>query len=252
MIDDFEKFLDECVEEHEKESNWVFDCIVYLRYRYDHEKDWTYAHEILTFNGSKCACEWLNDWYEGQQHVEYIGMIPIDSIPEEVFWRPREDYVVMSNKTEITLYWYCVEIIEIINDNQHCEKSENISVLKRFVQEILNLVCGCMTENMSSKEIPHIDNVELKTTLLAFLTSIPIKCNISVNDEYVNKKIKRSFNSVKNIGYVKLPRKGMGSVNWIKEVRSLLKEFEHFKDISEDPNFEKMRDILISHEGDTL
>ena len=51
------------------------DCsfLVYLRYRYEGDTEWEYSAEAAacSFNGNIC---WLNDWWEGQQEVEYLAI----------------------------------------------------------------------------------------------------------------------------------------------------------------------------------
>ena len=48
--------------------------LVYLRYKYDFEKEWTYSMECAAWNAYEDAVCWLNDWYEGQQNVEYLAI----------------------------------------------------------------------------------------------------------------------------------------------------------------------------------
>lgn len=37
-------------------------------------------NEILEFNGNDLSWCWLNDWYEGQRDVEYIGRIGLSEV----------------------------------------------------------------------------------------------------------------------------------------------------------------------------
>ena len=51
--------------------------LVYLRCKYSHETEWEYLIEccgLYNFND----IIWFNDWYEGQQDVEYLGIATID------------------------------------------------------------------------------------------------------------------------------------------------------------------------------
>ena len=51
--------------------------LVYLRCKYSHETKWEYLIEccgLYNFND----IIWFNDWYEGQQDVEYLGIATID------------------------------------------------------------------------------------------------------------------------------------------------------------------------------
>lgn len=58
--------------------------LVYLRYRYNTDvfkEDWQYSVEAAS-----CGCEydgrvcWLDDWWEGQQDVEYLAITKIGEI----------------------------------------------------------------------------------------------------------------------------------------------------------------------------
>lgn len=37
-------------------------------------------NEILEFNGNDLSWCWLNDWYEGQKNIEYIGSIRLSEV----------------------------------------------------------------------------------------------------------------------------------------------------------------------------
>ena len=37
-------------------------------------------NEILEFNGDDLSWRWLNDWYEGQKNIEYIGSIGLSEV----------------------------------------------------------------------------------------------------------------------------------------------------------------------------
>lgn len=37
-------------------------------------------NEILEFNGDDLSWCWLNDWYEGQRSIEYIGSIRLSEV----------------------------------------------------------------------------------------------------------------------------------------------------------------------------
>ena len=37
-------------------------------------------NEILEFNGNDISWCWLNDWYEGQKNIEYIGSIRLSEV----------------------------------------------------------------------------------------------------------------------------------------------------------------------------
>lgn len=54
------------------------DYIVEVHYKYSFEDVWTVSNEILTI--SVDGIEWLNDWYEGQEDIEVLGIISVDAI----------------------------------------------------------------------------------------------------------------------------------------------------------------------------
>lgn len=56
----------------------IDDFIVYMRIRYDHETEWLYLLEPLFFDFDTWRPTWENDWDEGQQHVEYLAVMPLD------------------------------------------------------------------------------------------------------------------------------------------------------------------------------
>ena len=37
-------------------------------------------NEVLEFNGDDLSWCWLNDWYEGQKDIEYIGSIRLSEV----------------------------------------------------------------------------------------------------------------------------------------------------------------------------
>lgn len=55
-------------------ENDDYSFLVYLRYKYDFEKEWTYSAECAAWNACEDCVSWLNDWYEGQQNVEYLAI----------------------------------------------------------------------------------------------------------------------------------------------------------------------------------
>lgn len=43
-------------------------------------KDNKYELELLEFNGNDLTHTWLNDWYEGQQYIDFYGVYTEDNI----------------------------------------------------------------------------------------------------------------------------------------------------------------------------
>lgn len=60
----------------------VTDYIVRLKYKYNHETDYTITNEIFVCEIGEDGVNylWLNDWYEGQQDIKVLGCIPVESV----------------------------------------------------------------------------------------------------------------------------------------------------------------------------
>ena len=81
-LEEFDTWLDK--------QEFKCDKLVYLRMRYDYEKEWTYQHELLLVD-TDCPnyyC-WENDWHEGQEHIEILGCIDISDIDVPLFEEVR-------------------------------------------------------------------------------------------------------------------------------------------------------------------
>ena len=50
---------------------------MYLRCKYSHQTEWEYLIECCGLYGADDVI-WFNDWYEGHQDVEYLGVAVID------------------------------------------------------------------------------------------------------------------------------------------------------------------------------
>lgn len=71
-LDEFEKWL---------EKQPLRSKLVSMRYKYSNEEEWEYSNEYLEVDTSVDGnYVWLNDWNEGQEDVEILGAISIDSI----------------------------------------------------------------------------------------------------------------------------------------------------------------------------
>lgn len=53
---------------------------VLLRYKYDCDKEWDYAFEYFYLYWPKQDWMWENDWYEGQENVEYLGFVDVEDL----------------------------------------------------------------------------------------------------------------------------------------------------------------------------
>lgn len=51
--------------------------LVYLRNRYQHETEWEYLIECCSLYHQNDIL-WFNDWDEGQQYIEYLGIAVVD------------------------------------------------------------------------------------------------------------------------------------------------------------------------------
>lgn len=51
--------------------------LVYLRCKYSHQTEWEYLIECCSLY-NRDDIMWFNDWYEGQQDIEYLGIAVID------------------------------------------------------------------------------------------------------------------------------------------------------------------------------
>lgn len=55
--------------------------LVRMRTKHQEHEEWTYDTEILEVDTSVDGnYVWLNDWDEGQQYVEILSCIPVDSV----------------------------------------------------------------------------------------------------------------------------------------------------------------------------
>lgn len=69
----------------------IEDKIVYMRYKYSCEDEWTYANEILEVDMDVDGYYiWNSDWNEGQEEVEILGCIAISDIDVPEFETLRE------------------------------------------------------------------------------------------------------------------------------------------------------------------
>ena len=59
------------------------DKVVYMRYKYSWENEWTVSYEYLMVDGNDFL--WLYDWSEGEEDVEILGCIDIDKIDFPLF-----------------------------------------------------------------------------------------------------------------------------------------------------------------------
>ena len=79
-----EEELNDYMEENDDGSFFV-----YLRYKYDFEEEWTYSIECATYDYCRFTVCWLNDWYEGQQNVEYLAISKLGE-EKELGWLEEE------------------------------------------------------------------------------------------------------------------------------------------------------------------
>lgn len=65
-----------------------FPIIVKLKYKYDHETEYTVSTEILDYYDDMYI--WVNDWYEGQQNIQVIAWISAEDVIDIVFPETQE------------------------------------------------------------------------------------------------------------------------------------------------------------------
>ena len=68
-VDDLVNYM----QEHTDES--VF--LVHLRCRYEYEDKWEYITDACCLKNFEDVL-WMNDWWEGQEYVEYLGITQIN------------------------------------------------------------------------------------------------------------------------------------------------------------------------------
>lgn len=73
--------IEEFFNDYLKALPYIEDQLVYIKYKYSWETEWTYSNEILEADGSVDGYYiWLTDWDEGQEDVEILGCIAISDI----------------------------------------------------------------------------------------------------------------------------------------------------------------------------
>lgn len=71
-LNELEKaFLDDELEVNHKEK--MFTRLKEID-KYDFEEEWDYSIECASYDCCSFTVFWLNDWYEGQQNVEYLAI----------------------------------------------------------------------------------------------------------------------------------------------------------------------------------
>ena len=75
------------------ENGEACDYVVRIRLKYNHEKEAREINQLLLFEPSGLPdglnFVWLNDWHEGEEHVEIVGYIKVHEI--EIPERNREE-----------------------------------------------------------------------------------------------------------------------------------------------------------------
>ena len=130
--------------------------LVYLRYKYDFEKEWDYSIECASYDCCRDAVCWLNDWYEGQQNVEFLAISKLgeDMTAKEMFkalnWYyfkyKVDDKVVEVSGMELhpnKRYFYPHYIrFDLVRKSMHIETSDrdvSLDELKAIQQQLKEL-----------------------------------------------------------------------------------------------------------------
>ena len=70
------------------------DCIIKIRCKYACETRWEILNELVcyyeSYDGMRDVWEWQYDWFEGQDDVEILGYIPIDSVDVPILYKSSE------------------------------------------------------------------------------------------------------------------------------------------------------------------
>lgn len=61
------------------------DYLVFLRYKYDHENEYSETVEMLEYDGNNDSHVWLHDWNEGQTDCYVICAVPFDYLRPDMF-----------------------------------------------------------------------------------------------------------------------------------------------------------------------
>lgn len=72
----FKEFKSKSIDEMEAFAEIYdgYDLIILIRTRYNEDDEWFYEFQILhSYSWNAIPLEWENDWYEGQEFVEYCG-----------------------------------------------------------------------------------------------------------------------------------------------------------------------------------
>lgn len=78
-----EKFY-EMLDDYQTYGKYFLETIIVkLKYKYDHDKEWTIDNVVMEFDASKFEYCWMNDWDEGQQYKYVIGWIPLSDVDFE-------------------------------------------------------------------------------------------------------------------------------------------------------------------------
>ena len=60
-----------------------YNLLILIRTKYDEMEEWNYNYELLLWVVDDFDYEWENDWYEGQEYVEYLGGAVLDYYENE-------------------------------------------------------------------------------------------------------------------------------------------------------------------------
>lgn len=70
------------------------DCIIKIRCKYACETRWETLNELVcyydSYDGMHNVWEWQYDWFEGQDDVEILGYIPVNSVDVPILYNSSE------------------------------------------------------------------------------------------------------------------------------------------------------------------
>lgn len=79
----FKNFETKTVEEFDAFADRYigYSLLILIRSKHDESEEWIYSYELLLW--VDFGHEWLNDWNEGQEYVEYLGGAVLDYYENE-------------------------------------------------------------------------------------------------------------------------------------------------------------------------
>lgn len=159
-MEEFKKYL-ESLESIETQ-------IVYLKYKYSWEENWTYSNEILEVDmNADGYYVWTSDWNEGQEDIEILGCIALYDIYVPKFQKDTE----VNRMSKDTIYRQdAVDAINELHDKPNAwldlavEALEKLPSAESEIAENLHL-CKCYITDKDGlrHEVIYTDDIRRVT-----------------------------------------------------------------------------------------